>query len=66
MIDGKEWKINYKPKEKLPITEFLKVQGRFKHLNQDKNKHVIEEIQKEIDDKWEFLLKLEESTKSEK
>lgn len=53
-------KINYKPKEKLPITEWLKGQGRYKHLlKDDSNMAIIEEIQKGIDEDWERLLGLE-------
>ncbi len=65
IFDGKVWKINYKPKERLPISEFLNVQGRFKHLKEDKNKHIVKEIQQDIDDKWNFLLKLEAATQPE-
>ncbi|MCX6087856.1 MAG: thiamine pyrophosphate-dependent enzyme [Caldiserica bacterium] len=53
--------INYKPKERKPIEEFLKGQGRFRHLFKPENKHVIEEMQKMIDEEWKRLLKLEES-----
>ncbi len=53
--------INYKPKERNPIGEFLKGQGRFKHLFKPENLHVIEEMQKMIDEEWERLIKLEES-----
>jgi len=53
--------INYKPKERKPIEEFLKGQGRFRHLFKPENRHVIEEMQKMIDEEWERLLKLEES-----
>ncbi len=53
--------INYKPKNRKPIEEFLKGQGRFKHLFKPENKHVIEHMQKMIDEEWERLLKLEES-----
>ncbi|NOZ24105.1 MAG: pyruvate ferredoxin oxidoreductase [Planctomycetes bacterium] len=54
-------KINYKPKEKLPITDWIKPQGRFKHLFEPKNEHIIEELQKEVDRKWEELLAKEET-----
>ncbi len=54
--DG-EWKLSYKPKEKLPIEEWLKTQGRFNHLFRPENKHVIGELQAEIDRQWERLLK---------
>ncbi len=53
--------INYKPKNRKPIEEFLKGQGRFKHLFKPENKHVIEEMQQKIDEEWERLLKLEAS-----
>jgi len=42
-------KINYRPKEKKPVTEFLKTQGRFKHLFSPQNEALIERIQENID-----------------
>jgi len=57
VIDGK-YVINYKPKNKLPIKEFLKPQGRFKHLFKEGSEHMIEDIQAEVDRRWENLLKL--------
>lgn len=53
--DGK-WKLNYKPKKYVPIEEFLKPQGRFKHLFKPGNEHVIKAIQEEIDKRWLALL----------
>lgn len=55
VIDG-QYKLNYKPKVKLPITEWLKPQGRFKHLFKPENAHIIEMIQQEVDKNWEELL----------
>lgn len=57
--DGK-YKINYKPYKKLPIEEFLKLQGRFSHLLKEENKELLEEFQKEVDKNWEELLLLEQ------
>lgn len=56
-IEDGEWKLNYKPKEKLPITEWLKPQGRFKHLFKEENAGLIEDIQKHVDKRWNNLLK---------
>jgi len=56
-VEKGEWKLNYRPKEKLPIEEFLKPQGRFRHLFKEENKYVIEELQAEVDRRWEALLK---------
>ena len=52
--EGK-WTITYEPKQKLPIEEFLKLQGRFKHLFKKENEHLIAEIQAEVDRRWEAL-----------
>ena len=55
VIDGK-WILNYQPKNKLPLEEFLKKQGRFKHLFKAGNEHLIEAFQQEVDRRWEELL----------
>jgi pyruvate ferredoxin oxidoreductase beta subunit len=66
-VENGVWKLTYKPKEKKPITEWLKTQGRFKHLFKPENEHVIAEIQAEVDRRWEELLFLcgETSARSE-
>lgn len=61
-VAGGVYKITYKPAKKLPIEEFLKPQKRFKHLFKPGNEWMIEEIQKEVDKKWEYLLSMEELT----
>ncbi len=62
VINGK-YIVNYKPAKKLPIEEFLKPQKRFKHMFKPGNEWMIEEFQKEVDNRWEELLRLEEATK---
>ncbi len=63
VING-EWKLSYMPKNKRPIEDFLKPQGRFKHLFKKGNEHLIVEIQADIDKRWEQLLvRCGESTK---
>ena len=56
-FDGDKWVINYVPKEKKPIEDFLRPQGRFTHLFKPQNQHLIAEIQAEVDRRWEDLLK---------
>jgi pyruvate ferredoxin oxidoreductase beta subunit len=56
VVDG-EWKLTYRPKEKRPIRDWLKMQGRFKHLFRPENEHIIDELQAKIDKDWEILLK---------
>ncbi len=53
--DGK-WTLSYQPKNKLPVEEFLKTQGRFKHMFKKGNERLIEQFQAEVDRRWEDLL----------
>nr|WP_276576416.1 thiamine pyrophosphate-dependent enzyme [Caldicoprobacter algeriensis] len=57
VIEGK-FILNYKPKNKLPVVEYLKPQGRFRHLFTKENEGLLEEIQKEVDRRWNRLLEL--------
>jgi pyruvate ferredoxin oxidoreductase beta subunit len=58
VVNG-EYKITVKPKEKKPVAEFMKDQGRFKHLFKPGNEQILADIQQEVDARWEKLLKLE-------
>jgi len=55
-IENGKLTINYKPKEKKSVLEWLKSQNRFRHLFAPKNEYLIEEIQEDVDAKWEQLL----------
>ena len=57
VIEGK-YILNYKPKNKLPVDEYLKMQGRFAHMFKPGNEWMIEQVQKEVDRNWEELQKL--------
>lgn len=56
VADGK-YKITVKPKEKMPVADFLKRQTKFKHMFAPGNEHMIESLQSEIDKRWEELQK---------
>jgi len=45
------------PERKKLVELYLKTQGRFRHLFKPENKHVLEAIQKEVDRRWQKLLK---------
>ncbi len=62
-IENGKLTVNYKPREKKPVREWLKSQGRFKHLFAPKNEYLVEEIQGELDAKWERLLAREAADK---
>ena len=57
-VENGEWHLTYKPKEKPPVEEWLKRQGRFRHLFRPENRHIIDELQQETDRRWERLLHL--------
>jgi len=59
VIEGK-YTISYRPKDKKPVEEYLKMQGRFAHMFKPGNEWMIETVQKHIDEKWEELQNLAE------
>ncbi|MDR0984930.1 MAG: hypothetical protein LBL53_00310 [Endomicrobium sp.] len=56
------YKISINPNPKKPVIDFLKLQGRFKHLFKKDNIHIINKIQKDVDLKWNNLKKKERIT----
>lgn len=50
-------KLSFKPKEKKPLVDFLKPQGRFKHLFAPGNEGMLKKFQEVVDREWESLLK---------
>jgi pyruvate ferredoxin oxidoreductase beta subunit len=59
-VENGKYKITYRPKEKKPVLEWLKSQGRFRHLFKEENAWMVEAIQREVDRDWEDLNKLAE------
>jgi pyruvate ferredoxin oxidoreductase beta subunit len=47
-----------KEKDLLPVTEFLKLQGRFKHLFKPENAALLEQIQQEVDEYYTYLQRM--------
>ena len=54
-VEHGDWRITYTPKEKVPLTEFLKPQGRFRHLFKPGNERLLEQAQEHVDREWERL-----------
>ena len=55
VVEG-EYKINYRPKEKKPVEEYLKLQRRFAHLmKSEEGQAIIAQIQADVDARWEKL-----------
>jgi pyruvate/2-oxoacid:ferredoxin oxidoreductase beta subunit len=51
VIDGSEYRITHQP-QGLPVSEYLKIQGRFRHFTKDDT----DRLQREVDEDWERLL----------
>jgi len=49
--------IALKPERKKPVREYLKNQGRFRHLFTPEFEHIIDEIEHIVDRRWKLLLK---------
>ena len=54
-VEHGKWRITYEPKNKLPIEEFLRLQGRFRHLFKPGNEELIAQFQEAVDRRWEHL-----------
>ena len=61
IINGHELRITYRPKKVIPVRDYLGAQGRFKHLFKPENEHIIEQFQKDVDERWELLQRREEA-----
>jgi len=59
VVDGK-YKITVKPKEKLPIADFLKKQTKYRHMFRPGNEQMIQDLQDEVDVRWAEILKRSE------
>lgn len=55
-VENGQYRLTYRPREKKPVEEWLKVQGRFQHLFSPANRHLIDEFQAYVDREWEKLL----------
>lgn len=56
-IENGVTKVTFKPKEKKPLVDFLKPQGRFKHLFAPENENMVKNFQEMVDKEWGSLLK---------
>lgn len=57
-IENGKYTINTAPENPKPVSEFLKTQGRFKHLFSEKNKSHLDEIQKMVNAEFAKLADL--------
>ena len=55
-VENGVWRLSYEPKKKRPVEEYLRLQGRFRHMFKPGNEWMIEETQHNVDENWEKLL----------
>jgi pyruvate ferredoxin oxidoreductase beta subunit len=61
IINGTELNITYRPKNIIPVRDYLGAQGRFKHLFTKQYEYLIDEWQTRVDKEWERLQRREEA-----
>jgi pyruvate ferredoxin oxidoreductase beta subunit len=55
VVDGR-YRLTYEPRERVPVIEWLRPQGRFAHLLAPERAAEVEEIQRAVDADWDALL----------
>ncbi|NTU71717.1 MAG: pyruvate ferredoxin oxidoreductase [Coriobacteriia bacterium] len=56
-VEDGEWRMTVNVRERKPIEEFLKPQGRFKHLFTPENAELLSAVQAEVDRYWNYVEK---------
>lgn len=59
-VEDGVYRITVNPRKVVPVREYLMAQGRFRHLSEEE----IEFIQRQVDERWEKLLKKVEGSKA--
>lgn len=56
VVDGR-YRLTYRPKERKPLREWLEKQDRFQHLFTEANQPLLDQLQADVDQEWEALLR---------
>lgn len=59
-IENGALRLTYKPRNPLPVRDWLARQGRFKHLFAEGNEEILEKIERKVQEDWQRLLRAEE------
>jgi len=64
-VEQGKYNLNYIPENPLPVDDYLKLQGRFKHLFGEKiNKDALDIIQKDVNKKFDYIKKMSDFSKT--
>jgi pyruvate ferredoxin oxidoreductase beta subunit len=55
VVEGR-YRLTYRPKDVVPVEEWLRPQARFAHLLEPENHELVEQIQRQIEADWASLL----------
>jgi pyruvate ferredoxin oxidoreductase beta subunit len=58
-VENGHYRINYKPKKRVPVADWLFSQGRFRHLRKPEHAPIVEALQAQVDHYWDWLLEQE-------
>ncbi len=64
-VDDGRWKINRKPKEVVPVIEWFKLQGRFRHLFEEDPDGILDWHQEQVERNWNALLQREQLSQAD-
>jgi pyruvate ferredoxin oxidoreductase beta subunit len=60
-VDHGKWKVNFKPRNNEgKLEKFLEMQGRTKHLLQEENADLLQEIKDQAEREWQYINKMAE------
>ncbi len=54
-VENGKYKITFTPKEKKPLMDYVKTQGRFRHLRGEEGEKILANAQLNVDERWEDL-----------
>lgn len=57
--EGRKLKITVRPSRKRPVEEYFVLQGRFRHLLKKELRSHVERFQREVDERWNWLMLME-------
>ncbi|MGI6037360.1 MAG: thiamine pyrophosphate-dependent enzyme [Limnochordia bacterium] len=55
-VENGHWKLSYKPRERKSYVDWLRRQGRFRHLFQPGKEELLETLEAEVEERWQVLL----------
>ena len=55
-VENGVYRLTYEPRHKLPVADYMKLQGRFAHCFKPGNEWMLAQAQQWVDEKWNALL----------